>query len=362
MNWCKQKPAKTAKEIQVSQSNVKHEILLSLSSCKVHLMDEGEAIELANDDFKIIKIAEDDVSIAIVIKIGDEIQWPLTKDEPVVKIDAVMYLFSLPMQDGSNPLSYGVTFFKQNERNLLLLDSFLKENSLFTCSDLSNINRDLDWKEFAPRIEDYNNVLAKAIAGGTGQIVKGIFKLSNAYANQVHKGGETMLLQEEKNDVAHTEKERKKKKSDKKKNSVNKSLKRVRKLSKMTEKMTKTLLDGLGIASGTIMGPIVKSKHGKAFFTMVPGEVLLASLDAVNRILDAAEAAEKHAMSATSGAVTGMVSKRFGENAAEATGDTLATVGHVAGIAWNIFKIRKALNPASAVSSGVLKTERTMKN
>ncbi|KAJ8528262.1 hypothetical protein K7X08_021954 [Anisodus acutangulus] len=61
---------------------------------------------------------------------------------------------------------------------------------------------------------------------------------------------------------------------------------------------------------------------------MVPREVLLASLDAVNKILDAAE---KQTLSATSGAVTRMVTSSYGENAGEATEDALATVGHCAG-------------------------------
>lgn len=48
-------------------------------------------------------------------------------------------------------------------------------------------------------------------------------------------------------------------------------------------------------------------------------------------------------------------SERFGEGAGEATEDVLATAGHCAGTAWNIFKIRKSINPASSVSSGILK-------
>ncbi|XP_076932320.1 senescence/dehydration-associated protein At3g51250-like [Bidens hawaiensis] len=101
------------------------------------------------------------------------------------------------------------------------------------------------------------------------------------------------------------------------------------------------------------MGPMVRSQAGKAFFSMVPGEVLLASLDAVNKVMDAAEAAQKQALTATSGAATRMVSERFGESAGEATGDVLATAGHVAGTAWNVVKIRKAMTPASATSNGV---------
>ncbi|XP_027065880.1 senescence/dehydration-associated protein At4g35985, chloroplastic isoform X1 [Coffea arabica] len=333
--------------------NVKHEVLLSIPGCKAHLMDAGEAVELASGDFELVRISDDNVSLATVIKIGDELQWPLTKDEPVVKLDALHYLFSLPMKDG-DPLSYGITFSGLNSGNLGLLDSFLSEHALLTASASSTKNKNVNWKEFAPRIDNYNHVLAKAIAGGTGQIVKGIFKCSNAYANQVHKGGETILVAEG-NSVSATSSKRSNNSDSQKKNAVNKSLKRVRKLSKMTEKMSKAMLDGVGIATGSVMAPVVRSQAGKAFFTMLPGEVLLASLDAVNKIIDAAEAAEKQALSATSGAVTRMVTKRFGESAGEATEDVLATAGHCAGFAWNVFKIRKAINPASSASSGVLK-------
>ncbi|KAK6151845.1 hypothetical protein DH2020_014480 [Rehmannia glutinosa] len=359
----------TQLEIIPENKNVKHEILLRIPECRVHLMDEGEALELAAGDFQVFRVSDENISLATTIKVGDELQWPLTKDEPVVKLDATHYLFSLPMKD-DKPLSYGVAFSDKNNNNVAnhlgLLDLFLKENTLFTsCGFSSSSSRRrkediiINWKEFAPVVDDYNSVLAKAIAGGTGQIVKGIFKCTNAYTNQVQRGGETILIRavEDKNWVAEKQSHRSNSinGADKKRGAVNKSLKRVRKLSKMTEKMSKAMLDVVGVATGSVMGPVVRSQAGKTFLSMVPGEVLLASLDAVNKILDAAEAAEKQAMTATSGAVTRMVTNRFGENAGEATEDALATAGHCAGTAWNVFKIRKAINPASSVSSGVLK-------
>ncbi|GFY80847.1 senescence/dehydration-associated protein-like protein [Actinidia rufa] len=187
-------------------------------------------------------------------------------------------------------------------------------NGDFTLSyGVVSLMEDVNWREFAPVIEDYNNFLAKAIAGGTGQIVKGIFKCSNAYTNQ------------------------------------------------MTEKMSKVMLDGVGIATGSVLGPVVRSQAGKAFLAMVHGEVLLASLDAVHKVLDAADAAEKQALSATSAAAARMVSQKlerlkrgFGESAGEATKNAFAMAGHCASTAWNVFKIRKAINPASSISSGVL--------
>lgn len=309
-------------------------------------------MELANGEFIVETILEDGVSLATIIKVGDDLQWPLTKDEPVVKLNSLNYLFSLPMKDG-DPLSYGVTFLDQYSSSLSRLDLFLKDNSCFSSSSYNANNKSIiNWKEYAPKIDDYNNILAKAIAEGTGQIVQGIFKCSNSYANQVNKGGEMILNGPPTADIRRSGSNAN---ATENKSAINKSLKRVRNLSKTTEKLSKSMLDMVGVASGSMMGPVMKSQAGRAFFAMVPGQVLLASLDAVNKIMDAAEAAEKQALLATTKATTKMVSNRFGESAGEATGDVLATAGHCANTAWNVFKIRKAINPASTVSAGALR-------
>ncbi|KAG4194687.1 hypothetical protein ERO13_A06G067100v2 [Gossypium hirsutum] len=300
--------------------NLKVEPLLQIPGCRVYLMEEGEALELGKGEFTLVRVLEENVPLAAIVKVGEDVQWPLTKDEPY------------------------------DCRLMSSLDSFLKEHSCFSGAT-STGDKHVDWKEYAPRIESYNNVLAKAIAGGTGQIVKGIFKCSNAYTSQVQKGGETILMQAPTASNNDYQRSRTTRKSS---GAVNKSLKRVRKLSKMTEKMSKAMLGIVGAASGTVMAPLVSSKPGKAFLSMVPGEVLLASLDAVNKVLDAAEVAEKQAFSATSSAATRMMTDRFGERAGEATEDVLATAGHCAGAAWNIFKIRKAITPRSTATSGVL--------
>ncbi|XVF34916.1 hypothetical protein REPUB_Repub18cG0099600 [Reevesia pubescens] len=333
--------------------NLKLELLLQIPGCIVHLMDEGEALELTKGEFTLVRILDENVPLATIVKVGEDVQWPLTKDEPVVKLDSFHYLFSLPMKDG-NSLSYGLTFSGQYASSLGSLDSFLKEHACFSGA-ASTGDRHVDWKEYAPRIEDYNNVLAKAIAGGTGQIVKGIFTCSNAYTNQVQKGGEIILKQApaDRKEITASNGYRNSG-TTRKSSGANKSLKRVRKLSKMTEKMSKAMLDMVGVASGTVMAPLVNSKPGKALLSMVPGQVLVASLDAVNKVLDAAEAAEKQAFSATSTAATRMMNDRFGERAGEATEDVLATAGHCANAAWNVFKIRKAITPSSTATSGLL--------
>ncbi|OIW08925.1 hypothetical protein TanjilG_05901 [Lupinus angustifolius] len=339
--------------------SVRQEVLIQIPGCKVHLVDDGEALELALGEFKIVKVVDQNVSLATIIKVGNDLQWPLTKDEPVVKVDDLHYLFSLPMKYGE-PLSYGVTFSQHSFGSIGLLDSFLKDHSCF--SDLKlNKKKDLDWKEFAPRVEDYNHFLAKAIAEGTGQIVKGIFMCSNAYTNQVQNGGETIL-----NGAA--DKKNGRNMSNKTAgttniNTMNENLKRVRQLTNMTEKLSKSLLDGVGIMSGSVMAPVLNSQPGQALLRMLPGEVLLASLDAVNKVFEAAEIAEKQARAATSQAATRMVSNRFGEEAGEATEHVFASAGQAANTAWNVSKIRKAINPASsAATAGAFKNAAINRN
>ncbi|KAK7245453.1 hypothetical protein RIF29_40299 [Crotalaria pallida] len=343
---------------------VKQEVLIQIPGCKVHLVDEGEAVELARGEFKIVKVMDQNVCLATIIKVGNDLQWPLTKDEPVMKVDDLHYLFSLPMKHGDEPLSYGITFSKHSFGSIGLLDSFLKEHACF--SDLNSSKKsEIDWKEFAPRVEDYNHFLAKAIAEGTGQIVKGIFMCSNAYTNQVQKGGETILnpAADKKNGGVLRNSMSNNTAGATNKKGLNENLKRARELSNMTERLSKSLLEGVGIMSGSVMAPMLNSQPGQALLRMLPGEVLLASLDAVNKVFEAAEIAEKQTRTATSQAATRMVSNRFGEEAGEATEHVFATAGHAANTAWNVSKIRKAINPASsAATAGALKNAAKNRN
>ena len=48
----------------------------------------------------------------------------------------------------------------------------------------------------------------------------------------------------------------------------------------MTEKLSENVLAGVVTVSGAVIGPVVGSKAGHKFFCMLPGDVLLASLDA----------------------------------------------------------------------------------
>ncbi|KAI3990995.1 hypothetical protein MKX01_026179 [Papaver californicum] len=119
-------------------------------------------------------------------------------------------------------LSYGVSFSQQSGSSLSNLDSVLTEHSCFSGFSSS--------------------------------------RLSNAYTKQVQKGGAMIITEaaeEKKGNLRMENKSNKKTTNGTKKSGLNKGLKRVRTVSKMTEKLSKTVLNTVGYATGSVMGPIV---------------------------------------------------------------------------------------------------------
>lgn len=118
----------------------------------------------------------------------------------------------------------------------------------------------------------------------------------------------------------------------------------------MSENVAIGILSGVVKMSGFITSPVANSKVGRKFFSILPGEIILASLDGFNKVCDAAEVAGKNVLSTTSVVTTSLVSHKFGEQVAQATSDWLAACGHAFGIAWIVFKIRNVLNPRSVLN------------
>ncbi|KAL1197475.1 Protein EARLY-RESPONSIVE TO DEHYDRATION 7 [Cardamine amara subsp. amara] len=239
--------------------------------------------------------------------------------------------------------------------SLEFIEDFKGEKTSSTSSTSGKNNNDeIDWKEFSPKAEEYKSVVAKAIAGGTGHIIKGIFTCSNSYSKKVHKGGgETTIAKEAEEKIGDISQINGGDNNvTKKKNKINTNLQRVEKLWKASETIGATELDVEEMVSGSMIAPMVKSKLGKALLSTAPGEVLLASLDSFNKILGAAEAAETQTHAATYMAATKLVSESFGEKAGKTTGKILETTSSLSRTAWNI---QKALDPSFSIASEIVK-------
>ncbi|GMH25166.1 hypothetical protein Nepgr_027009 [Nepenthes gracilis] len=369
------------------------EILITIPGAIIHLIDKQYSVELACGDFSVILLRQGDNAIAVFARVADEVQWPLMKDEAAVKVDDSHYFFSLrPPKDGGGSdssddegkgkengsqdlLNYGLTFASKGQEKLLKeLDSILEAYSTFSVQRVSSksskewvldgkVAREISpedlkseakkemmeersaayWTTLAPNVEDYSGTAAKLIAMGSGQLIKGILWCGDVTVERLKWGNEVL---------------KKKMSSSKQQAEISpdtlKRIRRVKKMTKMTEKVANGVLSGVVKVSGFFTSSVVNSKVGKKFFSLLPGEIALASLDGFNKICDAVEVAGKNVMSTSSTVTTSLVTHRYGEEAGKATNEGLHAAGHAVGTAWAVFKIRKALNPKSALKTTTL--------
>ncbi|KAH9662666.1 protein EARLY-RESPONSIVE TO DEHYDRATION 7 [Citrus sinensis] len=352
------------------------ETLIKVPGAILHLIDQSYSVELACSDFKIIRLIQDGNVVAVLASVGDEVQWPLTKDIAAVKLDDSHYFFSLsfPPQPGSNSdsdlLNYGLTIASKGQEKLLQeLDGILQQYSCFSVQKVSEKVKEFDgeiakevtplemtgkkrevmeeksaayWTTLAPNVEDYSGTAAKLIAAGSGQLIRGILWCGEVTVDRLKWGNKVLkkrMIPGETSEVSPR---------------TLKRIKRAKRVTKMTEKVATGVLSGVVKVSGFFTSSVANTKAGKKFFNLLPGEIVLASLDGFNKVCDAVEVSGKNVMSTSSTVTTQLVSHKYGEKAAEATSEGLDAAGHAIGTAWAAFKIRKALNPKSVLKPTTL--------
>ncbi|KAB5556771.1 hypothetical protein DKX38_007680 [Salix brachista] len=395
---------------------VVEEVLLKIAGAIVNLIDKNYSVELASGDLYIIRLCQGNNVVAVLARVDDEIQWPLAKDEAAVKLDDSHYFFSLRLPrenyssdssdeedhkrekrgDGENILSYGLTIASKGQERLLLeFDQILESYSCFSAQKVSeNAKELLDgnaakeispmdmklggekkeimegkcaayWTTLAPNVEDYSGTAGKLIAAGSGQLIKGILWCGDVTMDRLNWGNEAMKKRmdpKQKSEISPDTLKRIKRLQSFTLNLLvigivlsQKPLRcRVKRMTKMTEKVANGLLCGVLKVSGFFTSSVANSKVGKKFFGLLPGEIVLASLDGFNKVCDALEVAGRNVMSTSSTVTTELVSHRYGEEAAKATNESLGAAGHAIGTAWAAFKIRKAFNPKSVLKPSSL--------
>ncbi|XP_021753080.1 protein EARLY-RESPONSIVE TO DEHYDRATION 7, chloroplastic-like [Chenopodium quinoa] len=349
-------------------------VLIKIPATIVHLIDNQQSIELAYGDLEVILLRQNDADVTVLARIGDQLQWPLTKDEATLKLDDSHYFFILSSND--DVLNYGLTIPSKGQETLLKkFDSILEKYSGFkeervdvevereagdwwvAAREVTPEEVKMDeakrekieesaaayWTTLAPNVEEYSGCVARAIAAGSGMLVKGILWCGDVTVERLKWGNEFL-----------------RKRLGKRENATRVSpqcltrIRRVKSMTKRSEDAATAILSGVIKVSDTITGSVVNSRVGKTFFNMIPGEIILASLDGFQKICDAVEVAGKNVMSTSSQVTTDLVTERYGEEAANATHEGLDAAGHALGTAWTVFKLRKALNPKGALKPSTL--------
>ncbi|KAM7260773.1 hypothetical protein ACFE04_026248 [Oxalis oulophora] len=370
------------------------ELLITIPGSILHLIDKSCSVWLACGDFSIIRILQGQNVVAVVACVGDDIQWPLTKDGAAVKVDHSHYFFSIHITetpkskkpkskstksnssssssssddedgDDSDMLNYGLTIAsKGQEEKLKELDVVLTNYSSFSVQKVSDkvkekdklldgelemdmapddLNKEMQersaafWTTLAPNVEDYSGVAAKLIAAGSGQLIKGILWCGDVTVERMKWGNEVLKQRMIKGDAdAEISPE------------ALLRIKRVRNMTKMTEKVATGVLSGVIKVSGFFTSSVTNSAVGKKLGSILPAEVVLASLDGFNKVFDAFEVAGRNVMSTSNVVTTELVTHKYGEKAGEAANEGMNAAGYAVGTAWTAFKIRKVFDPKSA--------------
>ncbi|WOH03472.1 hypothetical protein DCAR_0622870 [Daucus carota subsp. sativus] len=320
---------------------------------------------------------QDDHPVVVLARVAEEIQWPVTKDQATVKLDDLHYFFPVRAtrecdddDDLGDILNYGLTFASKGQEDVLEnLDKVLESYCSFSrqkvkkkkkkggevldvsvAKELSPSDLEVEknkevmekrcqayWTTLAPNVEDYSSIAAKVVASGSGQLVKGILWCGDVTVDRLKHGNEVLKMRMVRGGNTEISPE------------TLKRIKRVKKVTKMTEKVAVGVLSGVLKVSGFFASSAADSKVGKKLFGILPGEMVLASLDGFNKVCDAFEVAGRNVMSTSNTVTTELVCHKYGEEAAKATNESLDAAGHAMGAAWTVFKIRKAINPKSVI-------------
>ncbi|KAL5561186.1 hypothetical protein UlMin_030933 [Ulmus minor] len=377
----------------VSQNPVpqsSEEVMIKIPGAIVHLIEKDNSVELACGDLSIVGLRQGDNIVAVLARVGDEIQWPLAKDEAAVKLDDSHYFFNLRVpangsrdfddeetsgngKDECEVLNYGITIASKGQENLLReFDRILENYSCFSVQtvegkgnwevidgsvaketspeelkrgDKEEIMKESSaayWTTLAPNVEDYSGKFAQWIAAGSGHLIWGILWCGDVTVDRLRWGNEFLRIRMSQGSNMEISP------------GALKRVKRVKKVTKTSEKVATGILSGVVKVSGFFTSSIANSKVGKKFFSLLPGEIVLASLDGFNKVCDAVEVAGRNVMSTTSVVTTGLVSHRYGEQAGQVTNEGLDAAGYAIGTAWAVFKIRKAINPKSVIKPTTL--------
>ncbi|XP_052192333.1 protein EARLY-RESPONSIVE TO DEHYDRATION 7, chloroplastic-like isoform X2 [Diospyros lotus] len=286
------------------------EVLIRVPGTIVHLIDKQQSIELASGELTIVRLRQGENVVAVLARIGDEIQWPLAKDEAAVKLDESHYFFSLRVpgdarsdeedrsevgEDDENLLNYGLTIASKGQEGLLdAFDGVLEHYSAFSVQkvsaavDGSVAARETSpeemaaegkkkmlvegssaayWTTLAPNVEDYSSGVARMIAAGSAQLIRGILWCGDVTVDRLNWGDEILKKRLGQGSNAEISPQ------------AMKRMKRVKRMTKMSEKVATGILSGVVKVSGFFTSSIVNSSVGKKFFSLLPGEIVLASLD-----------------------------------------------------------------------------------
>uniref|UniRef100_K4AA53 Senescence domain-containing protein n=1 Tax=Setaria italica TaxID=4555 RepID=K4AA53_SETIT len=360
----------TAEEEAAPPPPTTEETIVTVPGAQLHLVDPDRSLDLGAGTLSVVRLRQGDHSVAVLARLTPEkphhrrglfrlfssgrsggdgaehepVQWPLTRDVAAVKLDAAHYFFSLHVPHTDHPddkeegdegadeaeaaLSYGLTVAgKGQEKVLEELDRALEEYTTFSVKQVEAAAKEklevMDsravaeitpeeavgdkkevveeksaafWTTIAPNVDDYSSSVARLIARGSGQLVRGIIWCGDITAEGLRRGEDVV-----KKSVGPSAKPTQVKPS------TLRRMKRARRVTKMSNRVANSILSGVLKVTGFVTSTVMNSKPAQKFFKLMPGEVILASLDGFGKVWDAVEVSGKNVMQTSSVVTTSVV-------------------------------------------------------
>ncbi|KAL3654902.1 hypothetical protein CASFOL_000688 [Castilleja foliolosa] len=174
------------------------EVIITIPGSIVHLIDKQHSVELSNGDFSIVQLKQGVNVVAALARIGDQIQWPLAKDEAAVKLDDAHYFFTLTVPSEHGEINGDLV--KEPDSILEKFSAFrvdradkaVEQGSYGSVAEGFSPEESSAayWTTLAPNVEDYNGRAARLIAAGSGQVVRGILWCGDVTVDRLKWGNE----------------------------------------------------------------------------------------------------------------------------------------------------------------------------
>jgi spartin len=215
------------------------ETLVAVPGAQLHLVDPARSVDLGAGTLSVVRLLQGGHSVAVLARLAPPgrqrrgllrlfsrseaepvVQWPLTRDVAAVKLDTSHYFFSLfvPHSDHDDEdaaaLSYGLTVAgKGQDEALAQLDRVLEEYTTFSVKQVGEKSSEAMmgtraavtditpeeaagdeksaaafWTTVAPNVDDYSSSVARLVARGSGQMVRGIIWCGDVTAEGLRRG------------------------------------------------------------------------------------------------------------------------------------------------------------------------------
>lgn len=321
--------------------------LINIRGAQLHLIDGEESLLMTNGDFSLKLLKQTQSPLAVVVANVGEVQWPVGKDAPVLKVWNRRYTFALP------GLVYGMILPDSTQIGALQhLESILAEYSTFETHHeiakavqfASNGQRDDPgfWTAVAPQVETLSSRVARSI-DSTSTIVASSIVMGSDWAALGIKHGANSLMKRKDPDNSPDPHDAGGGVSPR----MLKRMQQARRMSAVAKLMSRTLLKGAISATGHVSKTLGFDMNGTQVQTSgpiytvdeSPRDVAVASVDAFGRVVEAVETAGKSLYDVTQKVGTDIVQDRFGADAGQVLQDGLGAFGNVVNTAWTLNKM-----------------------